>query len=91
MAKSRRVSSPRPSVRGTIIAPKILRDRATLLRTVNAPVGMGFFGKHHRAPQPRESMPRGLHTVNSPMNRRRNTLGSHPGGHGINAPRGQWG
>lgn len=86
MAKSSK--SPRNKPRGTLVAPKIAHQRATLLRTVNAPRLLSF---SHKLPKVRETLPHGMHDVNSPTDRRRTSTGAKPSGHGINAPRGQWG
>ena len=80
-------SAPNPKPRGTLVSPaKLLRSRATLLRTTNAPRALSF---SHKVPTARQTMPHGLHTVNSPTDRRRTSRGATPSAHGINMPRGR--
>jgi len=86
MAKASK--NPRNKPRGTLVAPRLLHARATLLRTVNAPRLLSF---SHKPPVARDNLPHGMHDVNSPTDRRRTSTGSHPSAHGINAPKGRWG
>lgn len=78
-------STPKPKPRGVSVVPRLLRNKATRLRTTNAP---RLFSFSHKVPLARDTMPHGVHMVNSPTDRRRTSTGSNPSAHGINMPSG---